>query len=102
MLAVEIINSPSKGVVAILLHKINDECIKEKLKNGVVNSIGLIQGRLVDIIAAGNIAEKASDVDIAEISGICPQHISMIGIFGDTASVAEALKSIDLWEKKRL
>lgn len=39
--------------------------------------------------------EKASNVNITEITGMCPQPISVIGVFGDTASVSEALKAVD-------
>lgn len=99
MLTIKTINSPSKGTVNIISHKIHDECIKSKLENGTYNSLGLIQGPLAEIIVAGDVAEKASSVDITEIPGVCPQHITMVGVFGDTASVSEALKAVQKWEK---
>ena len=94
MITIKIINSPSRGTINIILRKIHDDPIKSKLENATYNSLGLIQGPLAEIIVAGDIAEKASNVDIAEIPGICPQHITMIGIFGDTAAVSEALKAV--------
>jgi hypothetical protein len=33
-------------------------------------------------------------VIVEEIRGICPQHMTMIAIFGDTASVETALRAI--------
>ena len=99
MLTMQTINTPSEGTIRILLRKINDHGIKEKLQNGLVNSVGLIQGQLAEIITAGDIAEKASNVEIAEITGICPQHTTMIGVFGDTAAVSEALQAVGNWEK---
>lgn len=94
MLTIKTINSPSRGTINILLRKIHDDSIKSKLEDEKYNSLGLIQGSLAEIIVAGDIAEKASNVDITEISGICPQHITMIGVFGDTAAVSEALKAV--------
>ena len=99
MITIKTINSPSKGTIGIILRKINDEDIKSRLKVGEFNSLGLIQGHLAEIIVAGDIAEKSSNVEVAEISGVCPQHITMIGIFGDTAEVSEALKAVEKWVK---
>ncbi|MEW9123703.1 MAG: BMC domain-containing protein [Thermotaleaceae bacterium] len=99
MVAIRKINSPSKGILRMLSRRINDEKAKEILQKSIVNSLGLIQGQLSEIIVAGDIAEKASNVEIAEISGICPQHITMIGVFGDTGAVSEALKAVEEWQK---
>lgn len=57
-------------------------------------AVGLVQGPLADMIAAGDIAEKTSGVSVEEIQGICPQHFTMIAIFGDTSSVAVALIAV--------
>ena len=99
MLTIKTINSPSRGTINIILRKIHDESIKSKLESGTYNSLGLMQGPLAEIIVAGDIAEKASNVDIAEIPGVCPQHITMIGVFGDTAAVSEALIAVNKLEE---
>ena len=57
-------------------------------------AVGLVQGPLADIIAAGDVAEKTSGVVVEEIQGICPQHFTMIALFGDTSAVAVALIAI--------
>lgn len=99
MLTIKIINTPSKGTIRILLRKIQDSNVKEYLQSSSVNSIGLIQGQLAEIIAAADIAEKASDVEVTEITGICPQHITMIGVFGETSAVLEAIKAVQNWSQ---
>lgn len=99
MLSLQTINSPSKGTFSILSRKVADDQIKQKIENGSIEAIGLIQGQLAEIIVAGDIAQKASNVEITEITGVCPQHIVMIGVFGDTASVSEALKAVRNWVK---
>lgn len=100
MLTIKILNSPSKGTMRILLRKVCDEQIKEMLQNGNVRAIGLVQGSVADVIMAADVAEKASNVEISEINGNCPQHITMIGLFGDIAAVNEAINAIKTWEKE--
>jgi len=100
MLTVRILNSPSKGTMRILQRKVCDDLIKEMLQNGKVMAIGLVQGSVADVIMAADVAEKASSVEISEINGNCPQHITMLGMFGDVAAVNEAIGAIRKWEKE--
>ncbi|MDO9491483.1 MAG: BMC domain-containing protein [Acetobacterium sp.] len=58
------------------------------------DAVGLVQGKLIEMIVATDLAEKSADVDVVEIKGVCPQHFTMIALLGDTASVSEALKII--------
>ncbi|AKL96458.1 microcompartment shell protein [Clostridium aceticum] len=86
-----IIKSPSKGTMDILMKRLgtgisNDLCY--------VDAIGLVQGRMIDMICAADIAEKAVGVTVADIKGSCPQNMIMIAIFGDTASVEAAILEI--------
>jgi ethanolamine utilization microcompartment shell protein EutS len=99
MLTVKILNSPSKGTMRILERKVCDDQIKEMIQNRKVMAIGLVQGSVADVIMAADVAEKASNVEISEINGNCPQHITMIGVFGDIAAVNEAINAIRTWEK---
>lgn len=64
------------------------------------DAIGLVQGKLIDMIYAADIAEKAVGVTVEDIRGTCPQHMILIGIFGDTASVEAALNEIKLKMKE--
>ena len=100
MLTIKTLNSPSKGTMRILTRKVCDDQIKEMLQVGKVKAIGLVQGSVADVIMASDVAEKASNVEVSEINGNCPQHITMIGIFGDVAAVTEALNAIHIWEKE--
>nr|WP_207754862.1 BMC domain-containing protein [Desulforadius tongensis] len=58
------------------------------------DAVGLVQGRLIDMVFAADIAEKAAGVVVEDIKGHCPQNLIMIAIFGDTASVEAAIKDI--------
>ncbi|MCR6544905.1 BMC domain-containing protein [Dehalobacterium formicoaceticum] len=57
-------------------------------------AVGLVQGALVDMITAADVAEKAAQVEVEEIRGICPQHVTLIAIFGTIADVDAALKAV--------
>jgi phage tail protein X len=89
MLTIRTINSPSAGILKILSTKTAETRLREDSANGLVNALGLMQGQLADIYMA--------NVGIAEITGMCPQHMSMICVFGDVAEVAEALKAVNGW-----
>lgn len=96
---IQTINSPSKGTLRLLFRKIYDDQVKGNLQKSTINSIGLIQGQLAEIITAGDVAEKASNVEVAEIVGTCPQHISLIGVFGETSAVLEAIRAVQNWAR---
>lgn len=88
---IEIIKSPSDGVVEMLQRR---SSAKNFFENKVWDTVGLVQGKLSEMLVAADIAEKTANVRVEEIRGICPQHFTMIAVFGDTASVGEALNSI--------
>lgn len=86
-----IIKSPSAGTVDILMRR------KGSAKNELppcIDAIGLVQGKMIDMVVAADIAEKAVGVTVEDIRGSCPQNMILLAIFGDTASVEAALKQI--------
>ena len=60
----------------------------------VIDAIGLVQGRMIEMVVAADIAEKAVGVTVEDIRGSCPQNMILLAIFGDTASVESALAQI--------
>ena len=87
----QIIKQPSAGVIKMLESR---STYRDFFKQQTFDTIGLVQGKLTEMFAATDIAEKASDVDVLEVKGVCPQHFTMIAIFGDTAAVMEAMDRI--------
>ena len=87
----QIIKQPSSGVIKMLESRSN---MKDFFKKRSFDTIGLVQGKLCEMLAAADTAEKASGVEVLEVKGVCPQHFTMIAIFGDTASVSEAMDRI--------
>ncbi|MHB8073976.1 BMC domain-containing protein [Desulfosporosinus fructosivorans] len=86
-----IIKSPSSGTVDILFRR-KGSASTIPLEN--YDAVGLVQGKLIDMVFAADIAEKAAGVVVEDIKGHCPQNLIMIAIFGDTASVEAAIQEI--------
>lgn len=92
-----IIKSPSNSTKDILKRRMSGNC---KAEIDSVDAIGLVQGKLIDMIYVADIAEKAVGVTVEDIRGTCPQHMVLLGIFGDTSSVEAAMKEIQLKMKE--
>lgn len=86
-----IIKSPSRGTMDILLRRKGSPAA---VPFEDYDAVGLVQGRLIDMVFAADIAEKAAGVVVEDIKGHCPQNLIMIAVFGDTASVEAAIKEI--------
>lgn len=86
-----VIKSPTASTIDILMRRMGTGVDKDAL---CVDAIGLVQGRMIDMICAADIAEKAVGVTVEDIRGSCPQNMIMIAIFGDTASVESAIDEI--------
>jgi hypothetical protein len=89
-----IIKSPGENTLAILNRRKGS---REEL--GKPDAIGLVQGKLIEMICATDVAEKAVGVTIEDIRGSCPQNMILLAIFGDTASVTAAIEEIKRREK---
>lgn len=87
----KIIQSPSKGTLDMLMRRMGGSFDKGNIS---VDAVGLVQGALIDMIWATDIAEKAVGVTVYDVRGSCPQNMIMIGIFGDTVSVKSAIQEI--------
>ncbi len=85
------IKSPSPGTLDILFRRKGSA---SNIPIADYDAVGLVQGRLIDMVFAADIAEKAAGVVVEDIKGHCPQNLIMIAIFGDTASVEAAITEI--------
>jgi len=92
----QIISHPSPGVFEFLRQRVG--AVGKKIFAEAelpFTAVGLVQGKLVDMIAAADVAEKAGNVRVFDLRGLCPQHITMIGIFGDIADVKASISAIE-------
>ena len=92
-----IIKSPSKGTIDILKHRSG----RKTEENMLFDSVGLLQGKMIDMIFAADIAEKAVGVFVEDIKGSCPQNMILLAIYGDTSSVESAISEIKEKLKER-
>jgi hypothetical protein len=88
-----IIKAPTLGTYSLLQRRI-DPTLKVDISQ--YEAIGLMQGKLCDMVFACDVAEKASGVNVFDIRGNCPQNLIMIAVLGDTASVETALECVAL------
>lgn len=86
-----IIKSPTQGTLDILLRRKGSGSGKIIEKP---DAIGLVQGRMIDMVCAADAAEKAVGVTVEDIRDNCPQNMVLLAIFGDTASVEAAMEEI--------
>lgn len=86
---VRIIKSPTKGTVEIIQRRSG-----LKFEYEDIEAVGLIQGKMIDMIVAADIAEKSFGVMATELKGSCPQNMISLAILGDTASVENAIDKI--------
>ncbi|MGL5439508.1 MAG: BMC domain protein [Filifactoraceae bacterium] len=90
---IRIIKSPSKGTLDILMRRKGSG---SSVNVGNVDAVGLLQGKLIDMVVAADIAEKSVGVTVEDIRGSCPQNMLLLAIFGDTASVEFAISEIKI------
>jgi len=88
---IRVINTPAGAALRIIEGR---RVSRDRPQLGRPAAIALIQGSLADILAAADVAEKSSAVEVDEIRGLCPQHICMIAVWGDTAAVKEAVNAV--------
>ena len=98
MLDVRIIKSPSQGAMDIIMRRKGS---KESYEGERFDAVGLVQGKMIEMIVAADIAEKSAGVIVEELRGSCPQNMILLAIFGDTAAVEDAIEKIMINEKKR-
>lgn len=90
---IRIIKSPTEGAKEILQKRIG---IVGESAGSVqrADAVGLVQGSVIDMVCAADIAEKTVNVQAFDVKGVCPQHMTVLALFGDTAAVEDALYQI--------
>lgn len=94
MMHARIINAPRPEVVQMLARRLPPD-LRALIKDQRFDAVGLVQTSLPDIYFYADLAGKASDVLTVELFGSCPQHISVLAFFGETAAVRTAMQAIE-------
>ncbi|MCD7745130.1 MAG: BMC domain-containing protein [Lachnospiraceae bacterium] len=89
---INVMKTVSEGTKEIILRRARKENLEELFQK--YPALALVHGDVCDMIYASDLAQKASDVQVFEISGSCPQHVTCLGILGDASAVEEAVARI--------
>ena len=95
MLESRVIKAPSEATLDIVRSR-----SRLKIENNP-GALGLVQGKIIDMTVATDIAYKTSGVEVVDVRGSCPQNFVMIAIVGDMEDVKIALKAIENASKEK-
>ena len=77
------------------------EIIKGRVRKGKLDemfdehsALALLHADVCDLIYASDLAQKAANVEVFEIAGNCPQHLTCLGILGSVSAVEAAVQRI--------
>lgn len=82
----------SEGTKEIVMKRARAEGLEVLFRENA--ALALINGNVCDLIFASDLAQKASEVEVFELTGNCPQHMTCLGILGSAAAVDEAVDRI--------
>lgn len=91
-LKIRVMKTVSRGTRDIILRRARGLDLEAKF--GEYSALALLHGDVCDLIYASDVAQKASDVEVFEINGNCPQHVTCLGILGSASAVDEAIRKI--------
>lgn len=82
----------SEGTKEIVKRRLRNEELEQLLSYH--SCLAVVNGNVCDLIYASDLAQKTSSVEVFEIPGNCPQHMTCLGILGDVAAVEAAVQKI--------
>ena len=89
---IRVMKTVSEGTKEIIYRRTKSEEIRNLFQ--VNSALALIHGDVCDMIFASDVAQKASGVEVFEVPGTCPQHMTCLGILGAASAVDEAVQKI--------
>ncbi|MCD8022092.1 MAG: BMC domain-containing protein [Lachnospiraceae bacterium] len=89
---INVMKTVSEGTKEIILRRARKDNLAELFEK--YPALALVHGDVCDMIYASDLAQKAADVQVFEIMGSCPQHVTCLGILGDASAVEEAVARI--------
>ncbi|MDO4307251.1 MAG: BMC domain-containing protein [Eubacteriales bacterium] len=89
---IRIMKTVSEGTKEIILNRVRKKNIEEKFLQN--SALALMHGDVCEMIYASDLAQKTSSVEVFEIPGSCPQHMTCLGILGDVSAVEAAVQRI--------
>lgn len=91
----ELIQGPNRAAREMILRRMpRDRANSPELANANWGAVLLVQGMVIEIMAAADIGGDAADVFISELVGNCPQHINSIAFIGTPSRVDQVLNAL--------
>lgn len=91
-LKIHVMKTVSEGTKDIVMRRARMDGLKDLFQTHA--ALAVCNGNVSDLIYASDLAQKTSDVEVFEIMGSCPQHMTCLGILGTAAAVDEAVERI--------
>ncbi|MGN1376824.1 MAG: BMC domain-containing protein [Dorea sp.] len=89
---IRVMKTVSPGTREIIRSRVRNSeqirCLDERA------ALAMVHGDVCDMIYASDLAQKTSSVEVFEIPGSCPQHMTCLGICGDVSAVEVAVQRI--------
>ena len=92
-----IITGPDPRVMEMICRRLPVDLRKE-LSGKSFAAIALVNANVPSIYYFADVAQKASAVVAAELSGTCPQHVTTLALFGDISAIRTAVSAIEAAE----
>lgn len=89
---IRVMKTVSEGTKEIIRKRVKKESFGDLFQNNP--ALALVHGDVCEMIYASDVAQKASDIQVFELFGSCPQHMTCIGILGDSAAVETAVSKV--------
>lgn len=89
---IRVMKTISEGTKEMIISRARKKDVAELFNS--YGSLALLHGDVCDMIYASDLAQKAANVEVFEIPGSCPQHMTCLGILGDTSAVDAAVLKI--------
>lgn len=87
----ELIQAPSRAAREMILRRAPHDLDSAAIQWGAVL---LVQGMVIELLAAADIASKSASVTVAELVGNCPQHINSVAFIGPSSQVSQVLNAL--------
>ena len=87
----ELIRAPSRGTQDMIRRRARGAEALGSLNWGAVL---LVQGMVIEVLAAADIGAKAADVAVTELLGNCPQHINSVAFIGTPSQIDQVLNAL--------
>lgn len=94
---IRVMKTVSPGTREIIKKRVRRDELDQLFKTN--SALAVLHGDVCEMIYASDIAQKTSNVEVFEIPGSCPQHMTCLGILGDVSAVEAAVEKIkkEIW-----